>query len=578
MKKLVLFLSISALILGGCGGGKKGTENENEELPGGVVKGGVFRINEVEDFRNLFPPSITEATSHRIANQIYEGLLQFDQKDLSIMPALAEKWEVNEDATSFTFYIRKGVKFHDNECFEGGKGREVTANDFSYCFTKLCTASPDNSLYWLFTDRVKGANAYYGSTVKNQPLEQGVEGIVVVDDYTLRIDLDYPFAGFVNMVAHSGAWIYPQEAYEKYGVEMRKVCVGTGPFVVKNIKEGEAAILERNGNYWRKDVHGNNLPYLDAVKYTFLKEKKSELLEFRKGNLDMVFQLPLEMIDDVVGELEEAKAGNNIPFEMQVTPAMVIQFYGFQTKSKVFEDKRIRQAFNYAINREDLVTYTLQGDGRVCSFGIVPPGFKGYEYDSLKGYIFNPEKAKSLLAEAGFSNGKGFPKVKLQLNSGGSNNIQVAEVIQKMLKENLNLDIDLEVMPHAQQIENFESGKADMWRAGWVADYPDPENFLNLLYGKNVPASLDEKSMINHTRYQNPKYDSLFSLALRTVDLKERYRLYRMAEQVAIDDAPILFIYYDEFTRLLQKNVKNFPANAMEYRDLSEVYFKEDSK
>ena len=576
MKKLSIIFSIGVLFLAGCGGNNNNEEGNNQELPGGAVKGGVFRLNEVSDFRNMFPLSVIEAPSQRIGNQIYEGLVRFDQKDLSVVSALAEKFEINEDATSFTFFLRKGVKFHNDECFDGGNGREINAHDFKYCFTRLCTASPDNLLSALFLGKVKGAEEYYNSTIQGNPLEAGVTGITVVDDYTLRIDLNYPLASFINTLAHPGCWLFAKEAYEKYGVEMRIKCIGTGAFMVKNIKEGEAVILERNPDYWRKDQHGNQLPYLDAIKVTFSKEKKTELQEFRKKNLDMVFELPLEMIDDVVGELEDAKAGNNTPFEMQVTPSMAVQFLAFQTKSKTFNDRRVRQALNYAVDKDKLVTFTLKGDGQVGNYGIVPPAFKGYEYDSIVGYSFNPEKAKDLSSQAGFPNGKGFPKLKLQLNSGGSNNILIAEVVQSMIKENLNIDVELDVMTFPQHIDNFESGKASFWKAGWVADYPDPENFLNLLYGWHVPDDMNEKSYVNHTRYQNSTYDSLFDMALRTVDVKERYRLYRMAEQVAVNDAPFLVLYYAEFTRLLQKNVKNFPANAMEYRDFSEVYFKDE--
>ncbi len=578
MKKIAFFILIGALgFLAGCrGGGQK--SNEGKEGKGGTMYGGVFRINEVEDFRSLFPLNITEVTAHRITNQVYEGLLKLNQKDLSVIACIAEKWEVNAEATSFKFFLRKGVKFHDNECFEGGEGREVTASDFKYCFNNLCSNFPDNQMFWLFKDKVKGANEYYESTTNKKPLAEGVAGVKVIDDYTLQIDLNYPFAGFLNIMAHSGLWVYPKEAFEKYGVDMRTKCVGTGAFVVKNIKEGEAVILEKNPDYWGVDKHGNKLPFLDAVKFTFLKEKKSELLEFRKGNLDMVYELPIEMIGDVVGELDDAKRGGNLPFEMQVTPAMATHYYGFQHKSELFKNPKVRAAFNYAIDRDAIVTYTLQGEGTPAIYGIVPSSFRDYEFDSLKGFTFDPAKAKELLKEGGYPNGKGFPKLTLQINSGGSNRVLLAEVIQKMLKDNLNIDVELEVLPFPQLLDNLETGKSLFWRAAWIADYPDPENFLNLLYGKLVPKEMSTKSYLNAVRYQSSVYDSLYEKALRTIDLKERYRLYRLAEQEALNDAAIMPIYYDENTRLLQRKVKNFPANALEYRDLSEVYLKEEEE
>lgn len=574
MRKLLVAIS-AIIILASCGGGEQQQQQTERKAKGPVAYGGVFRLNEVEDFRNLFPLNVTEVSSFRIANQVYEGLVRFSQKDLSIVPCIAEKWEVSEDATKFKFFLKQGVKFHDDPCFPDNKGREVTAEDFKYSFTRLCTVDSENQMFWLFDGKVKGASEYYQSTIDGSPLAEGVTGIKVVDNYTLEIELVKPFAGFLNILGHNGCWVFPKEAIEMYGKDMRVKCVGTGAFRIKTVKEGEAVILERNPDYWRQDEFGNQLPYMDAIRFSFLKEKKAELLEFRKGNLDMVFRLPLEMIDEVVGELEDAKKGGNKPFQMQVTSAFGVQYYGFQNKSELFSNKDVRKAFNYAIDRDKLVTYTLQGDGKAGDYGIVPPGFKGYDYDSIRGYAYDRELAKKHMADAGYPNGNGFPEITLQLNSGGSRNVQLAEAVQSMLMETLGITVKLEVMPFAQHLENLETGKTLFWRTAWLADYPDPENFLNLLYGPLVPDELSEKSYINSVRYQNPEFDKTFEQALASVDIKERYKYYRMADQIALDDAPYIPIYYDEFTRLLQRNVRNFPANAMEYRDFSEVFIKD---
>ena len=183
--------------------------------------------------------------------------------------------------------------------------------------------------------------------------------------------------------------------------------------------------------------------------------------------------------------------------------------------------------------------------------------------------------AKEHFAKAGYPDGKGFPEITLQLNSGGSRNIKVAEAVQSMLMQSLNISVKMEVMPFAQHLEAVETGKTMFWRSAWLADYPDPENFLNLLYGPIVPENINEKSYINSVRYQSDEYDAMFEKALSTVDKTERFKYYRMADQIALNDAPYMPICYDEFTRLLQREVRNFPANAMEYRDFTEVFFKE---
>ncbi len=573
MKKIIYLLIGATVLLSSCGGDQK-NNNKNTKIAKGDVKyGGVFKMNETEDFKSLYPLNVTMALEDRIANQIFEGLVKLDQADLHVLPSLAEKWEINEDATSYTFHLRKGIKFHDNSCFDGGKGRELKASDFKYCFDRICVGAPTNQMYWLFKDKVVGSNEYYEAAKNNKPLAGGVSGIKVIDDYTLQIDLNYSFAGFLNILSHNACYVYPKEAIDMYGDEVRINCVGTGAFRVKKIKESETVILDRNPDYWGSDKYGNQLPYLDGLKFSFNKEKKAELLEFKKGNLDMVYQLPLEMINDVVGELEDAKKGGNRPYIMQVVPALSIYYLGMQHKLPPFDNIDVRKAFNYAVDKESIVTYTLQGEGRPALNGVVPP-FKGYDSENVIGYEFSPEKAKEHMKLAGYPNGKGFPEVTLQINpGGGGRNVQIAEVVQKMLSENLNINIKIEQMQFAQHLENLETGKALLWRASWIADYPDPENFLNLLYGGHVPEELSTKAYINAMRYQSAKFDSLFNTALREVDDLKRYELFRQADQTVVDDAAILPVFYDENTRLIQAYVKNFPSNAMEYRDMSQVYF-----
>lgn len=568
IKNLVYIVVAVTTVFWSCGG-----NTTTKAIKGDAFYGGTFKINEISSFKSLYPLNVTEVTSFRIASQVYEGLVKLDQKDLSVLPSLAESWQTNNNATSFIFHLKKDVFFHNNACFKNGEGREVTAYDFKYCYDKICEQASNNQMFWLFQDKVIGANEYYESTINKTPLENGVEGISVIDDYTLRIDLKYPFAGFLNMLSHSACWIYPKEAFDTYGDEMRVNCVGTGAFRVKTIKESETVVLEKNPNYWRVDKYGNQLPYLDEINFSFIKEKKAELFEFKKGNLDMIFRLPTEMIKDVVGELEDAKKGGNKPFTMQIVPAMSVFYYGFQHKLPPFNNLDVRKAFNYAIDRKSIITYTLQGDGNLGIHGIVPP-FEGYEQDSVKGYEYSPEKARNHMHKAGFPNGEGFPEITLQINSGGGDrNIQTAEAIKEMLQENLGVKLKIEVMPFTQHLENIKKGNALFWKSGWVADYPDPENFLSLLYGRSVPKDLGTESFINSTRYQSPIFDSLYNEGLREVDENKRFELFKQADQVAMDDAAIMPIFYEENTRLLQPSVRNFPANAMEYRDLSEVYF-----
>jgi peptide/nickel transport system substrate-binding protein len=576
MKKIFIPLLAGVFTLGlvSCSDDKKGN-HDGAEGKGGVFMGGVMRMNEVEAFKSLNPIAVNEIVGFHIGGQLFEGLVKFNQNDLSIMPAIARSWESNENQTEWTFHIRQGVMFHPDACFADGKGRVLTANDVKVCFDKLCTADASNAQFDVtFKDRVIGANESFDAskTGKNTP----VTGVKVINDTTLVISLKAPFAGFLNIIAMPGCWIYPKEALDKYGVDLRIHPVGTGPFQLETVKEGEVLIMKKNPNYYGVDKDGNKLPYLDGLKYTFIREKKAEILEFKSGNLDMVYRLPVEIFHDIMGDLEHAK-DRKTEFQILNSPAFNTNYLGFNCASAVFNKKEVRLAFNYAIDRHKIADFTIQGEGSSADYGMVPyvEAFEkdGYKFKDLKGYTFDAAKAKEYLKKAGFADGKGFPKVTLEINGGGGDrNILIAEVVQKMLKENLNVDIEINTVPFAEHIENVSAGKSDFFRFAWIADYPDPETFLTVFYGKHVPTSASEKSYVNYSRFKNARFDSLFSASFTESDKTKRYAILSQAEQIILDEAPIMPIFYDENYRLEQLNVRNFPENAMNYMDLSVVY------
>jgi len=538
--------------------------------------GGIFRLNEVENFKNLYPHSLTDAVSSHIGAQIYQGFFRLNQKTLKVEKCLAEDHTVNEDATVWTMTLRDDVYFHDDACFPDGKGRKVTVDDVKYCFDKLCESYPDNKLYELFQDRVVGAEAYFNSTQAGSPLEGGVAGIKVIGN-KVEITLNSPFSAFDKVLSHNACWIFPKEAWDKYGSEMRTKCVGTGPFKVDVIKEGVQVRLVRNDNYWEFDEHGNQLPYIKVIKTTFTKDKKTELSSFQAGKLDMIWKLPVEEMSSVLGTLKEAQNGENTEFQYQQKRGMSTQFYCFLHTSDLFSDVRIRKAFNYAIDRENLVKYTLQGEGEPGIHGFVPD-FGAYDNKTIEGFTFNPDEAKRLMAEAGHPGGSGLEEITLYINEGGSTNILLAESIQKMLDENIGVKIKIEPLQMPVHIQKFQTSQEDFWRIAWVADYPDPENFLKLFYGKNVPSDPNMESFPNFSRYTNSDFDAMFERALAEIDDDVRDQLFHSCDSLLIADAAFMPIYYDEYIRLLKLNVRAFPQNAMEHRDFSRVFFSKDEE
>ena len=577
--KFIAILSVLMLFFCACGGDSseqagKGNNSALRPADGGVNYGGIFKMNETDYFRSLYPLNVTEVGGNRITNQIYEGLVRFDQKDLSIKPCLAESWEINEAGTIYTFKIRSDVYYHNDDCFPEGKGRLMTVEDVKWNFDRLFEADDNNQGYTFFKDRVLGAKEYYAASKTSSKPAGGVKGVRIVEGNKIQIELVRPFGGLLNLLALPFGYVFPKEAVEKYGVEMRIKTVGTGPFYLKAVKENDRVILIRNEKYWDKDEHGNQLPYLDGIKWTFIADQKSELYAFKQDRLDMMYRLPSEMLDEIIDRAGNLKEGYT-QFQFQEAPSMSVQYYGFKmSEGRFAENKKLRQAFNYAIDRDKIVTYTVKGAGIPANGGMVPPCFLEYDVKKIKGYKFDAAKAKKLLAEAGYPNGEGLDDLTLQLNSGGTRNEQIAEAIQKMLKENLNVDINITKMPFPQHLELVETSKTEFWRAGWVADYPDPENFINLFNSRHIPEKLSDKSYTNTFRWRNAEFDELYYQAEATIDLKERNALYMKADQIMIDDAPVIPIYYYKDRRLLQPTVQNFPQNAMEYRNLRDVYFK----
>jgi peptide/nickel transport system substrate-binding protein len=277
-----------------------------------------------------------------------------------------------------------------------------------------------------------------------------------------------------------------------------------------------------------------------------------------------------------MGNYQKAQARVH-DFEIQSAPALSLEFYCMLCNHPAFNKKEVRLAFNHAIDKNKIVDYTLRGQGIVGKYGIIPPLeiFKknGLDFDSLTGNEFNVDKAKEYMKKAGYPNGKGFPEIVLTINNGGGDrNQQIAEVIQKMLQENIGVNITINIVPFSEQIEQKITGKAYFVRGSWIADYPDPSSFLDLFYGKNVPNE-NEKSYINSSRFKSEEFDKKYEAALTEKDKTKRYQLYKECDQILINEGAFLNIYYNENDRLVQKHVKNLPINAMEFRDFSKVYF-----
>jgi oligopeptide transport system substrate-binding protein len=532
--------------------------------------GGFYHLNFQQIVRSLDPVLINDVPSQQVANQIYDRLVDYDS-NLTLIPELAERWEVSGNGLTYTYHLRKGVRFHDSPAFPGGKGREMKAADVKYCFDRILDANSGTLGDTYFRGKVKGAQEYFDATRAGKLTAGGVSGFRIVDDYSFAIDLIKPFAPFKHYPAFVFCCIYPPEAIEYFGAEFSSHPVGTGPFIVDRWDRDVALVLRRNPSYWQSDDAGHRLPYLDSIRFSSIRDGGAELAAFTSGSLEESNNIPFELLPNVVSS-EGQLTPEYAQFVLSTLTPVATNYYGMLTTRGVFRDVRVRKAFNYAIDRKKVVREVLKGEAVVQQFqSFVPPSIPGYT--SIGGYDYNLDSARALMAAAGYPGGKGFPAITLQLNEGGGRNQRVAEGIQEMLASGLGIEVKLQMLHWAQHLALVEDGKTMFWRSAWIADYPDAENFLQLLYGKMVPK--EGGASTNTTRYRNHRFDNVFEEALRTQDDEKRNQLYAQAEEIALRDAPVLPLFYYIDYRLLQPYVRGYSAHSPDRRELKWVWFEQ---
>lgn len=565
MYKNILLALLSGVLFVGC---TTKAEKEEEALVGrgGVKYGGEFRFYSPEVVSDVFPLTVSDVYSQRVSGQIFQGLLRISPDGTKAEPALAESYTISDDAKTFTFKIRKGVHFQDDACFDEGNGREVKAKDFKYCFELACKNDPKvNQFSWLLTDRIVGAKDYFDGKANE------VTGIRVPSDYELVIELSEPFAGFEKVLTHPALVLFPKEALDKYGEEIGLHAVGTGPFRLASLSETEAK-LERNPKYWEKDEFGNELPYLSSILVQFNGKKIDELMAFRKEEIDLVLEIPVDEIQNVLGTLIEAQEGKNVKHRVASVNSLNIEYIGFAHNNSVFNNPKVRKAFNTAINRQEIVERDLNGDVIAVENGFVPY-MSDYPVSKVHGHVFDAKKAATLLEEAGYPGGKGFPVVDFYVNTAeGSASYKMAEAIVRSLKENLGVNVNIKKVSYQEREDAIKSGEAVMWRGGWLADYPDPENFLNIFVGGD---ETQEIIAINPFNYSSEEFNKLFDAAKKETDLKKRMDLYAQCDQLIIDDAVVMPLFNKDFITMVNLKAKKFETNQMERLDFTRVYIKE---
>lgn len=555
MKKLALTSIIcSLLIFSSCGGNKnKEKDTENKTINSCLD----FAIN--EKYNTLDPIKITNITEFHILSQIYEPLLRFNEIDLTIEPLLAESWSVSDDNLVYIFKLKKGIYFHNNSCFKEGKGKEFNASDVIYSFERIFSSKKENYAYSLFRNIIKGAEKHKASGI-------GISGIKAIDDYTVSFTLIKPSSNFLNLLAIINGAIVTKTAIEKNAI------TGTGPFIYSKKNDTDSAItLFKNKTYHTIDKKGKSLPYIDAVAYNYIKDGQNELSLFKEEKLDVITGVSPESVKKIVESQISDFQNTQTKFVLGRSPKNLTSYLSLNTAISPFNKIKVRQAIGIAINKTKIVDNILKGEAfSPGNHGIVPPSIKNYDFSSVIGHEYNVAKAKKLLAQAGYPNGKNFPTIKFSTGKGNTS-VRVALEIQKQLLTNLNVNVEISSLLQKDLVEINNTSQTNMSLNGWLGEFPDPLSFLSLCYGDNVPNSIEESAFPNESRFKSTKFDNLYQKATTTLNLKERYELCLEADQIIAKEVPIIPLWYYENYQLIQSSVKNYQSNPMTIQYLVNV-------
>jgi oligopeptide transport system substrate-binding protein len=509
----------------------------------------IFHYNEQTGIASLDPVFAKNQSVMWAIHQLYNTLIEVDA-DNRLQPSLAKSWEVAADNLTFIFHLRTDVYFHDDAAFADGKGRRLTADDVEYSFNRIIDKNVASPGAWIFNTKV-----------------DSVDGFKAVDDSTFQLKLLRPFQPILGILSMQYCSIVAQEVVEKYGNSFRRHPIGTGPFEMVAWEEGQALVLKKNLHYFEKDSSGYALPYIDGIKVSFFDSKATEFLEFQQNRLDFINDIEASFKDELLtktGNLKKEWLGKIL---LQKHPYLNTEYLGILVdgenklaKNSPLKLQKIRQAINYGFDRQKMMLYLRNSIGTAAESGFVPAGLPSFNTGKVKGYHYDPAKAKQLLAEAGFANGTNLPAIKLltipvyaDFAGYAANELQ-----------QIGIKVEVEAIQKSLLLEQTSKSQALFFRASWIADYPDAENFLSVFYGKN-PAPP------NYTRYKNPVYDALYEKAIAEKNDTVRYGIYQQMDQLIMNDAPVVPLWYDMAIHLVHTNIHNFEPTGLNLLELRRV-------
>ncbi len=514
----------------------------------------VFKYNESAGITSLDPAFARDQAVIWADNQLFNGLVQLDDQ-LIVRPCIAKSWDISDEGKTYTFHLRQDVHFQKNQQIQFATGRKVLASDFVFSFNRLLQSDIASPGAWIFQyvakDSISNKFAFFA-----------------INDSTFQIQLSSTYPPFLSLLSMQYCSVVPSEVVNFYGKDFRTHPVGTGPFMLKLWKEGVKLVLVKNPDYFEFE-NGKRLPNLDAVSISFIIDKQSAFLEFVKGNLDFISGIDASYKDELLSRNGKLRTKYAKLFNLITCPYLNTEYLGFQLDEKLansqanpLKNKLIRRAINYGFDRAKMIHYLRNNIGYAGLYGMIPLGLQGFDTTQSIAYNYNPNLSADLLKEAGYPGGKNLPTISLHATSSY---LDLCQYIQQQLGE-LGFNIKIEVNPPATLRNLIANQKVPFFRGSWIADYPDAENYLSLFYSKNFSPKGP-----NYTHFKNEAFDVLYEKAMKELNDSVRIRYYKRMNEILIEEAPVVVLYYDQVIRLVQNNIKNLGINSLNLLNLKRV-------
>lgn len=542
---------------------------EDKIAKGGRNYGGEISFVETEKASSFFPLFSYGLHDQRLLSNLFEPLLKVDSKTKQIVPNLASKFSVKNNGKTIELIIRNDVFFH-MDSYNDFEQKKLTVEDVKFSLEFACSGNQLNQLGHVLTKKIVGSESFQKDT-KNSFPTSGVSGIKIKNDSTISIQLTNSYNNFTSLLCHPSIVVFSKEAFLHYKDKTMNHPVGTGPFKLLSVSKNQI-VLERNSNYWKYDIYGNQLPFLEKIRIIKPNLAKNEQLLFSKGKTDILLQLPVDRLDFAFGTLKEAKDGRNLLHRILFRKGIKVNYLAFDCTSKPFNDERVRLAFYHAIDRENLWLNVLNGDGNIASKGFVPKS-DFYSDDNLMALNFDPEKARKYLTSAGYSKVNLFPKQQLFLAAKtGSLQSLFYKELARQIKANLGIEIQIKHTDFATRNKLIKQGKIKIWKAGWVSDYPDPESYLGVFYS-------GYKGLNNYTwnlnGFKNVQFDSLFYQSILVNNRRKKMDLQNECDQILVNKAAIVPLYTEDIFIVVNIRARDIEVSSSGIIDFSKVYIKE---